>query len=90
MHPALRHVAAHRLGVFTSAEARLAGYTHGEVRHLCSSGRWVRLRRGVFASAADLAEVEQRGVRHAIDCLGVLLTLARPHTVVSHTSAARL
>ncbi len=90
MQPTLRHVAARRLGVFTSAEALRSGYTHGEVRHLCACGQWTRLRRGVFASAADLAEAEERGVRHAVDCLAVLLTLGRPHTVVSHASAARL
>ncbi|MCW2675805.1 MAG: uncharacterized protein JWR70_845 [Modestobacter sp.] len=90
MHPALRHVATRRLGVFTAAEARQAGYTHSEVRHLVSSGRWVRLRRGVFATADDLAEVEGRGARHAVDCLAVLLTLGRPLAVASHISAARL
>jgi predicted transcriptional regulator of viral defense system len=90
VHPALRHISAQRLGVFTSAEALAVGYTHGEVRHLCSSGQWVRLRRGVFATTEALAGAEARGGRHAVDCLAVLLTLGRSRTVVSHSSAARL
>lgn len=76
--------------MFTSAEALRAGYTHDEVRHLCTSGRWVRLRRGVFTTADDLASAGARGARHAVDCVAVLLTLQRPLTVLSHTSAARL
>ncbi|WP_299952862.1 type IV toxin-antitoxin system AbiEi family antitoxin domain-containing protein [uncultured Modestobacter sp.] len=91
MHPTLRHRASQRHGVFTSAEALAAGYSHGEVRHLCTSGRWVRLRRGVFITADDLSRVEGRvAARHAVDCLAVLLTLGRPATVASHSSAARL
>ncbi|WP_324274688.1 type IV toxin-antitoxin system AbiEi family antitoxin domain-containing protein [Blastococcus brunescens] len=46
MHPLLRAVAERQLGLFTAADARRAGYEHGEIRHLCSSGTWVRLRRG--------------------------------------------
>jgi predicted transcriptional regulator of viral defense system len=90
VHPTLRTCADRRLGVFTAIEARAAGYRPDEVRHACSSGRWVRLRRGVYVSAADLAQVERRGGRHALDCVAALAFLGRPRTAVSHSSAARL
>jgi predicted transcriptional regulator of viral defense system len=90
VHPILRACADQRLGVFTAAQARGAGYRPDEVRTACSSGRWVRIRRGVYVTATDLAEVEGRGGRHAIDCWAALAFLDRPGTVVSHGSAARL
>ena len=90
MHPTLRARADRRLGLFTAADARLAGYAHPEIRRLRSSGRWVTLRRGVYTTAEDLAVHEGRGHRHAVDCLAVLLTLGRTTTAVSHSSAARL
>ena len=90
MHPVLREVASRRLGVFTADEARRAGYRPDEVRSACSSGRWVRLRRGVYVTADDLATLVERGHRHAVDALAVLAFLDRPGAVVSHSSAARL
>jgi Transcriptional regulator, AbiEi antitoxin len=90
VHPALRALADRQYGLFTAADARRAGYGHPEIRRLQSSGRWVRLRRGVYASAADLEAVERRGGSHRVDCLAVLLGLGRPSAAVSHTSAARL
>ena len=90
MHPLLRHAADRQLGLVTAADARRAGYEHSEVRRLCSSGRWVRLRRGVYVTAEELADAERRGARHRLDCLAVLLHLGRPTAAVSHTSAARL
>jgi hypothetical protein len=90
MHPVLRARAESRLGLFTTAEARLAGYGHGEIRSLCATGRWVRLRRGVLVTAQDLASGEERGRRYPMDCLAVLLSLDRPTALLSHTSAARL
>ena len=90
MHPVLRAAADRRLGVFTAAEARLAGYPDSEIRTAASSGRWVRLRRGVYVTAPDLARLEDGGQRHAVDCLAALAMLGRRDAVVSHTSAARL
>ncbi|SDY25154.1 Transcriptional regulator, AbiEi antitoxin, Type IV TA system [Modestobacter sp. DSM 44400] len=91
MHPTLRARAHQQLGVFTAAEARAAGYRPDEMRNACSSGRWVRIRRGVYETTTDLAEVvERRGGRHAIDCFATLAFLGRPQTAVSHSSAARL
>ncbi|TFV54872.1 hypothetical protein E4P41_18115 [Geodermatophilus sp. DF01-2] len=90
MHPLLRHAADRQLGLITAADARRAGYEHSEVRRLCSSGRWVRLRRGVYVTADELADAERRGTRYRLDCLAVLLHLGRPTAALSHASAARL
>lgn len=90
MHPALRLLADRRLGLFTAAEARGAGYEHREIRHLLSSGRWVALRRGVYLTSGDLAAHQHKGSRHRLDCLAALLALGRPTAAISHSSAARL
>ncbi|MCW2700136.1 MAG: uncharacterized protein JWQ45_1671 [Blastococcus sp.] len=90
MHPALRVVAERRYGVFTAAEALRVGYPHPEIRRLHSSGRWVRLRYGVYITADDLGHARERGREHDVDCLAVLLALGRPHAAISHRSAARL
>jgi hypothetical protein len=90
MHPILRSTAEPRFGLFTTAEAKHAGYGPSEIRNLCASGRWVRIRRGVLMTAEDLATGEDQGRRHRIDCLAVLLSLDRPTAPVSHASAARL
>ncbi|TFV76725.1 hypothetical protein E4P39_07395 [Blastococcus sp. CT_GayMR19] len=90
MHPLLRSVAQRHSGVFTASDARRAGYAHPEIRQLCASGRWQRLRRGVYIAADDLARAAEQGRRHQLDCLAVLLAVDRPSAAVSHRSAARL
>jgi predicted transcriptional regulator of viral defense system len=90
MHPLLRAAAERQLGLFTATDARRAGYQHAEIRHLCSSGVWVRLRRGVYVAADGLTRIETTPGRHRIDCLAVLLELRRRTAVISHESAARL
>jgi hypothetical protein len=71
-------------------DARRAGYEHGEIRQLCSSGGWRRLRRGVYVAVDDLARAEKTGRMHQLECLGVLLAIDRPDAALSHGSAARL
>jgi hypothetical protein len=90
VHPLLRAAAERQHGVFTAADARRAGYEHPEIRHLCASGRWHRLRRGVYVAAEELARAEDGGRRYQLDCLAVLLALGRPTAAISHLSAARL
>jgi hypothetical protein len=90
VHPILRAAGERQLGLFTAVDARRAGYRHPEIQLLVSTGRWVRLRRGVYATAEHMAEVEQRGGRHRLDCGAVLLDLDRPAATISHVSAARL
>jgi len=90
MHPVLRALADRQYGVFTAVDARRAGYEHAEIRYLCSSGAWVRLRRGVYVTAADLAAAEASNGRHRVECAAVLRDLGRPRAAISHTSATRL
>jgi len=90
VHPLLLARAERQLGLFTAVDARRAGYQHAEIRTLCSSGRWVRVRRGVYATPEVVRTAGTGAARHRLDCLAVLLDLRRPATTVSHTSAARL
>jgi hypothetical protein len=90
MHPVLRSAAEARLGLFTTAEAKQAGYAPGEIRSLCASGRWVRIRRGILMTAEAMAAVDGEEGRHRVDCLAVLLSLDRPTAAISHASAALL
>jgi hypothetical protein len=88
VHPLLRSAAQRQLGIITAVDARRAGYGHPEIRHLCASGAWHRLRRGIYISADDLVDAEQAGRRHQLDCMAVLLALARP-TAPSATDRPR-
>ncbi|RBY92894.1 type IV toxin-antitoxin system AbiEi family antitoxin domain-containing protein [Blastococcus sp. TF02A-30] len=90
MHPLLRARADRQLGLFTALDARTAGYGHGEIRSLCTTGAWVRVRRGVYALADEHAAALAGGRAHALAATAVLLDLGRPDTVVSHSSAFRL
>jgi len=60
MHPALRAASERRLGLFTTGDAVRAGYGASEIRALCRSGSWERLRRGVLIEAEILASAGQR------------------------------
>jgi hypothetical protein len=90
VHPVLRAAADRQWGIFTASDARRAGYGHAEIRDLCGTGRWVRLRRGVYVTAKRLAVIEKGGARHRADCLAVLLDLGRAEAALSHSSTARL
>jgi hypothetical protein len=90
MHPLLRAAADRQLGVFTATDARRAGYEHTEIARNCSTGAWVRLRRGVYVTTDALAALEAGGRRYQAECVAVLLCLDRPRTAISHGSAAVL
>ena len=77
-----------RLGLFTTAELAATGIGESEIRTAVRSGTWVRLRTGVFVSAADLAEVTRTGRRPGLDALAVTTSLARPSAVLSGATAA--
>jgi hypothetical protein len=83
MHPLLRAAADRQWGLFTTSDALRAGYDHAEIRDLCGTDRWIRLRRGVYVTAARLAAIEKAGARHRAECVAVLLDLDRPETAVS-------
>lgn len=90
MHPLLQSAARRQRGLFTAVDARRAGYEHGEIRQLCATGRWRRLRRGIYVTADDLARAEEDGRMHQLDCLAVLLAVDRPAAALSHGTASRL
>jgi hypothetical protein len=90
MHPLLRASADRNFGLFTAADARRAGYASPEIRHLLSSGQWVRMRRGIYFARSDLDAVTSPAQHHRIECLALLMQLDRPSAVISHSSAARL
>jgi hypothetical protein len=77
-----------RLGIFTTADLLARGVRESEVRTAVRAGTWVRLRTGVFVTAADLAEVEATGRRPGLDALAVTTSLARPSAVLSGSTAA--
>jgi hypothetical protein len=84
VHPTLS--AAARGGVFTRADARAAGYTDEEVRARLADGRWVRLRRGAYATAKSFGGLDARG-RHLLRASAALACLGVP-AVASHRTAA--
>lgn len=90
MHPLLRAAADRQGGVFTAVDARRAGYAADEVQRLCRSGRWQRLRRGVFTTPAVLHRAVGKGARLELDCLAVVVGLGRPAAAVSHGTAVLL
>jgi hypothetical protein len=86
----VRVAASARLGLFATPELQAAGVTEREVRSAVRSGAWVRLRAGVFVSAADLAATEAAGRRRELDVLVVTTALDRPGAALSHGTAAWL
>lgn len=88
MHPSLVAVAALQRGVFTRQQAMEAGYRGPEIRSsLGPGGRWVAVRRGVYAVREHweaAVEVEQWRMRDT----AAHLTMAARHAM-SHDSAAR-
>ncbi|MGH3385033.1 MAG: type IV toxin-antitoxin system AbiEi family antitoxin domain-containing protein [Nocardioidaceae bacterium] len=73
-------------GVFTAAEAALAGYSERQIRWRVDSCRWRRLRRGIFCVARVFDDSDGPG-RMRLQLNAALL--ASPRAVVSHYSAGR-
>ena len=88
MHPQLVALAVGRLGVFTGQEALKVGYRVEDIRVELRTGRWSRLRKGIYIATQDLAAADDRE-RHLIECAAVLLSLGSG-PVLSHASAARV
>ena len=87
MDTILQGIAAGRLDVFTAQEALAAGYDVDGIKAELRCKRWIRLRKGVYASGEAAARADTR-TRHLMDCVAVLLVLA-DGPVLSHASAAR-
>jgi len=75
---------------FTTADARVAGYSPGQIRNHLDAGDWLALRRGVYCTAVRHAYVRTSPrLVHELDVLAAQLTVQRP-TVASGWSAAFL
>ena len=83
MHPQLMSSAVAQGGVFTVQQARDAGYTDDEMRARLGSGRWIRVRHGIYRPAGVVDEFR-------LATAAALLACARSDPVASHRSAAVL
>ncbi len=84
--PRLVNALAVQGGVFTTAQALDFGLDQGELRRLVRRRVLVRLRRGAYALASDVAHADPVA-RHVLAVRATHLSLAAEH-VVSHVSAA--
>jgi hypothetical protein len=90
VHPALHATADRQFGAFASRDAVRVGYSYEEVQREVARGRWVRLRRGVYAERAVVeAAMGNPVTRHRLESAAVLIRLDG-RAVVSHASAARV
>lgn len=80
--------ARRRLGIFTSADLTATGIGKAEIAAAVRAGTWVRLRPGVFVTAADLAEVVATDRRPGLDALAVMASLGRTSAAFSGATAA--
>lgn len=87
MDPRLAAVAAAQGGAFTAAQARAHGYQAHEIRRLRERGEWQTLRRGVYAEASLLHQLEAYG-RARLQASALLLMLHEPAVLSHETSAA--
>ena len=83
MHPQLMSNAAAQGGVFTVQQARDTGYTDDEMRARLQSGRWIRVRQGIYRSAGVVDEFR-------LATAAALLACTRSDPVASHRCAAVL
>lgn len=89
MRPQLRALAAQQGGLTTRAQALAAGYTERELRTLTAvHGRWVVVRRGVYAERAWWESLTGYGEQAGLRDRAVHLTMRTEH-LMSHDSAAR-
>lgn len=63
MHPLLQALADRRLGVLTAREALDVGYEVDDIKVALARRQWIRLRKGVYATAESVARSDDRG-RH--------------------------
>jgi hypothetical protein len=83
-------VAPHRHGVFTIAEAIAVGWTPERLEGAARRGSILRLRHGLYVSAALLEDDSARGRRAVHRARAVAATLAWNGSAASHNSAAML
>lgn len=76
----LAKIAARQFGVFTFDQALGCGFSPEQVRYRVSTGRWLRLHRGVFAIAGTRGSLERGALAAALASGGL----------VAHRTAGRL
>lgn len=87
IYHSVRAVMAANGGLLTWAEARDAGLTSAQVRHLVRSGVLVPLRRGLYADGDYWRSLDPHREQHRVRTRAVLRGLKRGY-VVSHDSSA--
>lgn len=77
--------------LFTHEEARVLGLRDADLRRLIRDGYLVRLRRGIYIRAADLAAIAPDNARrHALEVRALALALSRQRIAAAGTSAGRI
>ncbi len=87
MDPRLAALVAAQGGVFTAAQARAHGYQPHEIRRLRERGEWQALRRGVYAEARLLHQLDAYG-QARLHASALLLVLHEPAVLSHETSGA--
>ncbi len=78
-------------GSFTTAQAATWGFTPAEMRWAISSGRWIRLRHGVYVTADDRRHATSHPTTlHAQDVRALQLAMTQRRIVAADTSATRI
>jgi hypothetical protein len=91
MDPRLAAVALSQAGVFRTAQARVVGgYSPDEIRARLLRGSWVRLRRGVLATAGTVAAARATSDGSFVLSVAAEICARSGLIVASHTAAARL
>ncbi|MEV4662367.1 type IV toxin-antitoxin system AbiEi family antitoxin domain-containing protein [Micromonospora echinofusca] len=93
----LRRIAGRQDGMVTAAQALSAGFSRSQIRHLCRSGRWLRVARGCFVLAPELspAALRRARIRAVVASLGpgsvvVLDTAAELHRIAGLRPASAI
>lgn len=90
MRPDLSAFAKAQFGVVTAEQGVACGFPVDEIERLCESGRWTRIRHGIYwPGQAPEPEDDPRG-RHLVDVAAGLLAVKAQHLAVADASAAVL
>jgi hypothetical protein len=93
VNPKLKLLAGRQGGVFSRGQAGDCGYTPDQIRERLADGRWIRIRYGQYAEAADLSHLapwDQQSVRHRRLVHAVMNSMRPGAVAVSHQSALAL
>jgi hypothetical protein len=83
--PSLAAHIVNQYGLFTAAQALVAGLDHDEMRRYLGRGDWLRVRRGIYCEASMMPA--DPTAAHMLQVRAAMLRL-KPPAAVSHLSAA--